>query len=212
MKINSIQNYNLQKNPFSEKRNNNKPSFQATVNILTKNCDVICNRYIDLSKEPLKELVAKIKPHLEKIMDKNLVIDVSGAGNPLTLSTFFKDSVGLKFDIGFHDIKRYYYEVLMKDSELSKILEKPQYEKLIKKDTYSMYCLGSKVGVARLYEPSKGDTPETFIKEVIPRIKEQARLLPRFLIKPKDPMESIQRQKYRGIDFDYPRIMQEYYD
>lgn len=231
MKISSIQNNN-----FSQNRNQtnqkSSPSFNARVNVIFETTkDVISQDYLTINKEPLRTLAEKIRPHLEKIMDDNLLIDVTAAGRPMSFWNLFRSHAeGLKFDMRFHDIKRYYYEVLMKDKDLEKFIEPQQYKGIMEKDSTLLSGLMERVCVGRLYEPQKGDTPEKFINDVIPKIKEHLRLFPKFLTERRDfeyekdtkkfvkigsyfPYgERLPWERYRGIEFDYPQVFKEYYN
>lgn len=229
MKINSIQNYNTPNK--NTNKNHQKPSFAARVNVIWESTkDVISGDYIALTKEPLRTLVEKVRPALEKIMDDNLIIDVTGAGRPSSIWNMFKAPVeGLKFDLSFFDIKKYYYEVLMKEKQLDRFVAPQHYEGLMKKDSTLLYSLRERVGVGRLYTPQKGDTPEIFIKDIVPKIKEHLKLFPKLVTERKDFRYNPETKQfdimgavfpcgerrpwehYRGIEYDYPPIFQELY-
>lgn len=219
MKVGALNSYNTK---YNQKNVNNK-SFKARVNVLESATDVLSCDIVYLNKEPLKTLVDKIVPVLKKL-DDNLIIDVSGVSDPLTFWSIFKrnHSLGLKFDLKFFDIKKFYYK-LMKDDLVLSMLNKEIYNGLKNKDvTLLDQCLTDSVGVGKFYYPKKGETPQQYIDAVIPKIKEHARLLPKFTLIRKDLEFSPENNcfyrvcgvynigsrmpwnKYRGIEFDYP--------
>lgn len=229
MKISSIHNYNSRKQNTAKKQT--APSFNARVNVIWEQTkDVISGDYLTLNKEPLKTLVDKILPHLQNLMDDNLRIDVTAAGRPPSLWNMFKSNAeGLKFDMRFHDGKRYYYDVLMKDNVIKALIDPIFYEGLMNKEPLLVSDLNNKLCVGRLYEPQKGDTPEIFVKAVMPKIKEHLRLLPKIFTERKDTVYDAKNKEfarlggvyssgsrypwehYRGIEYDYKPILKEYY-
>lgn len=229
MKINAIKEYNLQQ----KKNNNSKPAFAARIKITNTLPDVISDEYINIAEGPLKILVDKIKPVLEKF-DDNLNIEISGAKKAYSFWNLFRDRrpTGIKFDVTIFDDKKYIHDILQ-DGILPQILKPEVFEGLKNRNNVliSSGLCDAKACVGKYYYPEHGETPEKYIKEVIPKLKEHIRLMPKFLFegpgieyRPKTKRfvdktccsEYIQMKRkpweyYRGIEFDYEPIFKEFY-
>ena len=223
MKVNAIHN-NLYTAKNSQKVKKN-PAFAARVQYYAVLKDVISDEVIDITKGPLKNLMDRIIPYLERLDDNNLIVTISGAQKKPSFMDIFKSQPdqGLKFDLNYFDAKKFYNK-FMADRELSKFLDPEVLKGLRRKDDALMNTLTETVGVGKLYRPDKGETPEQYIEEVIPKIREHLRIMPKLITERKDIKFNPQLNKfiedpsaidlskrkpwnlYRGIEFDYPEI------
>lgn len=224
MKINSI-NHSLTVHNSRKNNNKHKPAFGAKVQYFDVVKDVVSNELIDITKGPLKTLTDRIIPYLQRLDDDNLIITISGTQKKPGFLDLFKSKPdqGLKFDLNYFDAKRFYNK-FMSDAELPKFLD-PEYLKGFKrKDEVLMNTLTETIGVGKIYRPDKGETPEQFIGEVIPKIQEHLRIMPKLITEGRadikydtkfqhfvqngqiDPTQRRPWNLYRGIEFDYPKI------
>lgn len=222
MKINAINNQNYNK---VSKQNKNNTSFSGRVQYYECIKDVISGQNVDIRLEPLKTLLQKIIPHLQRLEDDNLLITISGAQKKAGFFDMFSSKApaqGLKFDLSYFDLKKFYNK-FMADPELPKFLEPDVLKGLQRKDDALMNALYESVGVGKLYHPELGETPEQYIAEVMPKIKEHLRIMPKLITVRKDikydenlkqfvqtgALDNGKRKPwnyYRGIEFDYQPI------
>lgn len=223
MKISSVNNNFYTTNKSHGQKKN--PAFAARVQYYGVLKDVISNEIIDITKGPLKNLMDRIVPYLERLEDNNLIVTISGAQKKPSFMDIFKSQPdqGLKFDLNYFDAKKFYNK-FMADTELSKFLDPEVLKGLKRKDDALMDTLTESVGVGKIYRPDKGETPEKYIAEVIPKIKEHLRIMPKLITERKDikynpqlnrftlqpgvfdPTQRKPWNLYRGIEFDYPEI------
>ncbi len=223
MKISSVNNNFYTTNKSHGQKKN--PAFAARVQYYGVLKDVISNEIIDITKGPLKNLMDRIVPYLERLEDNNLIVTISGAQKKPSFMDIFKSQPdqGLKFDLNYFDAKKFYNK-FMADTELSKFLDPEVLKGLKRKDDALMDTLTESVGVGKIYRPDKGETPEQYIAEVIPKIKEHLRIMPKLITERKDikynpqlnrftlqpgvydPTQRKPWNLYRGIEFDYPEI------
>lgn len=226
MKITSIPNYTQ---PQNYKKS---PSFTASIKRVKINPDKVSQKLVDISKEPLKTLVDMITPELLKL-DDNLHIIISGVGTPNTLwnNMFKKYREGLKFNIQYKDIEKYYQQMI-KDPYLKKhILKDRTYDGLMRRDPVLMECLKDHISVGKLYMPDLVDYPETphqYVRVVLAKMKEHLRLFPKMVtecaeIKYDKNTNTFTRlpamlkdgrrscHQYRGVEFDYEPVFISYY-
>lgn len=160
MKINAVTNYNAfkptKKTNNTPAQNFSQPSFKmAKVNVLWDHCDELTNFYVQINEYPMKQIVNKLVPFLEKL-DKNLSIAISGTEK----SRFFKKNLkGLKFEVGYIDQKKAYVDIL--NAHPQRIHYKT-IEGLREKDEVLLYMLGQPGKIAKLYNTDK-ESPEQFI-------------------------------------------------
>lgn len=224
MKITAINNSN------KWGQNNKQPkasptNFQAKVTIYRDYQDNISGDHVYMSDAEY-DLAKTIKPKLEKLHD-NVVVKITPAKEELSLRHLFcPQKTGLKFDLSYFDGKRFYQDVI-KDKDIPKYVHPDRLTPFKNKVRgYLNYVAYDYVGVGKFYSPQKGETKESYIAEVMPKIKEHLKLLPKFLLERSDLKEvngdecaitvsyKIGREPwhlYRGIDFDYPPVFEEYY-
>lgn len=222
MKINAINSQNYSK---VKKQNKNNTSFEGRVQYYECIKDVISGQNVDLRLEPLRTLLAKIIPPLQRLEDDNLIITISGTQKKAGFFDIFSPNTpaqGLKFDLGYFDLKKFYNK-FMSDPELPKFLDPDVLKGFQRKDEALMDTLYETVGVGKLYHPEYGETPEQYIAEVMPKIQEHLRIMPKLISVRKDIKYDEKLQKfvqtdalnngkrkpwnyYRGLEFDYPPI------
>ncbi len=223
MKINSINN-----NVYSAKNQENQkksPAFGAQVFYHSAIQDVISNEVVDISQGVLKTLMDKIIPYLQRLEDNNLIITISGAQKKPGFLDLFKSKPdqGLKFDLNYFDAKKFYNK-FMSDKELPKFLHPDFLNGFRRKDDVLMDTLTETIGVGKIYRPDKGETPEQYISELLPKMQEHLRIMPKLITEGRNDIKfnsQIQRfvrmetqdanqrkpwNLYRGIEFDYPTI------
>ncbi len=223
MRINTINNNVYAGNKSQNTKKN--PAFGAQVFFYKKIKDVISNEVVDITQGPLKELTDNIIPYLQRLEDDNLIITISGAQKKPGLFDIFKSKPdqGLKFDLGYFDAKKFYNKI-MSDRELPKFLDPEFLKGLRRKDDALMETLTETVGVGKIYRPDKGETPKQYIAEVLPKLQEHLRIMPKLITEGRQDIKfdpQIQRfthtgqidaskrkpwNHYRGIEFDYPEI------
>lgn len=224
MKINAINNdkYNTPKNST----NKNNPSFSARVQYYKELKDVVTDEVINIEHGPLRMLMDKITPYLQNLEDDNLIVTISGAQKKPEFWDIFRTGEpirGLKFDLNYFDLKRFYNK-FMADKDLPKFLHPQILEGFKRKDDALMETLGETIGVGKVFRPDKGETPEQYIAEVIPKIKEHLRLMPALITSKRNDLKFDSKlgryvrvnvpdtgerkpwNLYRGIEFDYPTI------
>lgn len=230
MKINSI----LTLTPKSNnKQTQKKPSFNASIRIVKVNPDKVSKKLVDISKQPLKTLVDLIVPELQKL-DSNLHIIVSGVGTPNNFwnNMFEKYREGLKFNLQYKDIEKYYQQ-MMRDPYLKKhILKEHTYEGFLRRDPVLMkQCLTDHISVGKLYMHDSvkyPETPEQYVRVVLAKMKEHLRLFPKMVtecpeIKYDYTTKTFTKlpgmlddgrsccHRYRGVEYDYDPVFITYY-
>lgn len=162
MKINAVTNYNAFNSTKKTKNNSTQnfsaPSFKmAKVNVLWDHSDEITNFFVNINEYPMKNIVNRLVPMLEKL-DKNLSIAISGTEK----SRLFKKNIkGLKFEVGYIDQKKAYVDILNKTGKEQTL--KPETIKGLKdKDEVLLYMLSQPGKIAKLHNTNK-ETPEQFI-------------------------------------------------
>ncbi len=227
MKVKSVNNLNYQ----TKKQKHSQPSFEARVNI-SQQRDIISDSFVNLTESPLKQLVEKIKPVLEKF-DDNLNIEISGVTKPMSFWDIFRNTrpTGLKFDVTIFDEKKFVNDIL-NDKLLPEFVE-PQVIQGLKNKDEVLIRTGlrrARACTGKYFSPQKGETPEQYIAEVVPKLKEHIRLMPKFLFEREGLEYNAATQKfidknrgyvagmkrypwelYRGIEYDYPPIFKEFY-
>ena len=225
MKISQIHNHNLI-------TNKKQPSFNASIKIVKVNPDKGSHKLVDISKQPLKKLVDLIVPELLKL-DDNLHVIISGVGTPDTVfnELFSVYREGLKFNLQYKDINKYYNQMIKDPYLKSQILSKHTYEGFMRKDPVLMEALKDHISVGKVFKHDAIKYPETaeqYVRVVMTKIKEHLRLFPKFVSECsemkydkatktftrlpgelKDGRSTI--HKYRGVEFDYDPIFISYY-
>ena len=227
MKINSINNNfnNNRHNTGVNKQNKeNHPAFGARVAVNNVIKDVISGEIIDISQGPLNALKERIIPYLHRLEDDNLLVTISGTEKKRNILDIFKDKMpqGLKFDLRYIDAKKFYNK-FMADRELPKFVHPDVIKGLRRKDEPLMEALSETICVGKIFRPDKGETAEQYIDEVIPKLHEHLRIMPKIVterndikfdpniqrytkLAPADPSARNPWNYYRGIEFDYDTI------
>jgi len=229
MKINNINNYNL----LHRKNKNTSPSFNASIKIVKVNPDKVSKKLVDISKPQLRELVNLIVPELQKL-DNNLHIIISGVGTP---DTFFNNLFstyreGLKFNLQYKDINKYYAQMLKDPYLKTQILAPHTYEGLMRRDPVLMsQGLTDHISVGKLFKPDAvmyPETPQQYVRVVMAKLKEHLRLFPKFVTECQEMQYNEKTKqftriaglledgrstnhKYRGVEFDYDPVFISYY-
>lgn len=210
----------------------NKPSFNASIKIVKVNPDKVSNKLVDISKPLLKQLVDLMVPELLKL-DDNLHVIISGVGTPDTVfnELFSVYREGLKFNLQYKDINKYYNKMIKDPYLKSQILAKHTYEGFMRKDPVLMQALSDHISVGKVFKHDAikyPETPEQYVRVVMAKIKEHLRLFPKFVsecseMKYDKTTKTFTRlpgelkdgrstnHKYRGVEFDYDPIFISYY-
>lgn len=182
MKISAVSN-NVYKTRNNNKNNAQTPSFEAKVNLLLSHRDSVSGTYVELTKEPLKQLSEKLAKVLEGF-DRNLIFDISGVTKNNFIDLFRKAPVGLKVDISYFDKKKAYMDIINKTKQ-EQLLKEVTLDGLKRKDFTLLNQLSKNIGVGKYYRP-KIENETQYVETLTNMIKQGIIEMPNRLLEAKN--------------------------